>query len=203
MLIVIGFTLIGIVAFYGALIVVNKSDKENIIIKKEIGVIFIILISTTLLYLKYKLKIDFFFLFYLSIYLIICAYIDYKTMYVYSIFNYLTIIISIVYLVSKYNEINFINVVINVIIFIAYSIIMSIFKVYGGGDNELFIATSVYIAINSKIFPLEALFLNMILANLIMIITNIKNFNIKKMKLKRKIAFAPSIAMATMILLLL
>jgi hypothetical protein len=202
--VVVVFTIIGIIVFYGALkIVINNDKTSNLQIKKEIKITLIILISTTLIYLKYKLTIDFLFIFYLSIYLIICGYIDKKTMYIYSLFNYITIIISIIYLIVKIEPIYVTNIIINVIIYMVFSVIMTRFNIYGGGDNEIFIAISLYIAVNSHIFPLEALLINVILSNVVMTILNFKKFNFRKMKLNSRIAYAPSIAISTMILLLI
>lgn len=201
---IIIFTIIGIAAFYGALNIVKKFDKESSIeINKEIGIIILILISTTLLYLKYKLTIDFIFIYYLSIYLIISAYIDYKTMYVYSNLNYITIIISIMYLLVRHNNLYMKYVVINVIIFLIFTMILSKLKAYGGGDNEIFIAISIFIAIKYQNIPLEALLINMLISDVLIIITNFKEINFKKVRFNKSIAFVPSIAISTMILLLI
>jgi prepilin signal peptidase PulO-like enzyme (type II secretory pathway) len=204
MIVVIVFAIIGIAAFFGAIKFIKLNDKTiNLKMEKEIGIMLIILISTTLIYLKYKFTIDFLFIFYLSIYLIICAYVDKKTMYVYSIFNYFTIIISLIYLISTYNNVYVTKIIIDVIIYIIFSTLMSKLKIYGNGDNEIFIAISLFIAIKFSINPLEALLVNVIIANIVTIILNYKNINIKKMKLNSRIAFAPSIAISTMIMILL
>ena len=99
---VVIFTLIGIIVFLGAVSFINKNDKENRIDVNKKGIIaLIITLSTTLIYIKYKANVEFYVYFYLSIYLIIVGYIDYKTKNVYSIFNWLTIMIGIWFLIYQ------------------------------------------------------------------------------------------------------
>jgi prepilin signal peptidase PulO-like enzyme (type II secretory pathway) len=204
MIVIIVFAIIGIAAFFGAIKFITLNDQTiKLRMEKEIGIMLIILISTTIIYLKYKFTIDFLFIFYLSIYLIICAYVDKKTMYVYSMFNYLTMIISLTYFITNNNYVYVTKITIDVIIYIVFSIIMTKLKIYGSGDNEIFIAISLFIAIKFSMNPLEALLLNVIIANIVTIMLNFKHINLRKMKLNSRIAFAPSIAISTMIMILL
>lgn len=203
---VVIFTLIGIIAFLGAVSFINKNDKENRIDVNKKGIIsLIITLSTTLIYIKYKTNVEFYVYFYLSIYLIIVGYIDYKTKNVYSIFNWLTIIIGIWFLIyQKSIGIDISFTIVCVIIYIIFAKLIGYFNMFGDGDTDIFIATSIFVSsISLNTFPLVILLLNMILSNLVLIMFNIKLLDVRKMKFKEQIAFAPSIALSTFILILL
>lgn len=200
---VVIFTLIGIVAFIGAIAFINKNDKENRIDVKNKGLIsFLIALSTTLLYIKYNESLDFYIYFYLSIYLIITGYIDYKTKNVYTIFNNISIIIGVLYIIYKMKI--GINMEINItymFIYIIFVKLMEMSKSFASGDTDIFIVSSLFI-INLNTFPLIFLLINMVLSNMLAILTNLKLVDIKKFRFKEEIAFAPSIALSTMILVL-
>ena len=203
---VVIFTLIGIATFIGAIAFINKNDKENRIDVNKKGIIaLIITLSTTLIYIKYKANVEFYVYFYLSIYLIIVGYIDYKTKNVYSIFNWLTIIIGIWFLIyQKSIGIDISFTIVCVIIYIIFAKLIGYFNMFGDGDTDIFIATSIFVSsISLNTFPLVILLLNMILSNLVLIMFNIKLLDVRKMKFKEQIAFAPSIALSTFILILL
>ncbi|WP_302640428.1 hypothetical protein [uncultured Clostridium sp.] len=203
---VVIFTLIGIIVFLGAVSFINKNDKENRIDVNKKGIIaLIITLSTTLIYIKYKANVEFYVYFYLSIYLIIVGYIDYKTKNVYSIFNWLTIMIGIWFLIyQKSIGIDISFTIVCVIIYIIFAKLIGYFNMFGDGDTDIFIATSIFVSsISLNTFPLVILLLNMILSNLVLIMFNIKLLDVRKMKFKEQIAFAPSIALSTFILILL
>ena len=203
---VVIFTLIGIATFIGAIAFINKNDKENRIDVNKKGIIaLIITLSTTLIYIKYKANVEFYVYFYLSIYLIIVGYIDYKTKNVYSIFNWLTIMIGIWFLIyQKSIGIDISFTIVCVIIYMIFAKLIGYFNMFGDGDTDIFIATSIFVSsISLNTFPLVILLLNMILSNLVLIMFNIKLLDVRKMKFKEQIAFAPSIALSTFILILL
>lgn len=172
---------------------INNTKKENII-----NVALIMLVSI-LLSFKFSDKTYFYYC-YLSLYLIITAYIDSKTKLIYSIFNYITMIIGITFIINNGNSIEF-NLI-NVIIYAVIILIFDKMKCFGGGDTELFISISFFMCNNSNKLPLEIMIANVLLSNTVMIIFNFKNINFKKIKLKEHIAFAPSIAVSTMLIIL-
>ena len=137
--------------------------------------------------------------------MIIVGYIDYKTKNVYSIFNWLTIIIGIWFLIyQKSIGIDISFTIVCVIIYIIFAKLIGYFNMFGDGDTDIFIATSIFVSsISLNTFPLVILLLNMILSNLVLIMFNIKLLDVRKMKFKEQIAFAPSIALSTFILILL
>lgn len=205
-IIVVVFTLIGMFVFNEAIKFINRNDKEARIDVDNKGLMNIIIaLSTTFLYCKYKLSVEFYIYFYLTIYLIIVGYIDYKTKNVYTIFNWLTIIIGAWFLIYKKSigiDVSFI--IICVIIYIIFVKFIGYFNMFGDGDTDIFIAISIFVSsINLNTFPLVILLLNMILSNLVLIILNIKLLDVRKMKFKEQLAFAPSIALSTFILILI
>lgn len=203
---VVIFTLIGIIAFLGAIAFINKNDNESKIdVNKKGKIILIITLSTTLIYIKYRASVEFYVYYYLTIYLIIVGYIDYKTKNVYSIFNWLTIVIGIGFLIyQKSIGIDISFNVLCVIIYIIFAKFIGYFNMFGDGDTDIFIAISIFVSsVNLNIFPLVILLLNMILSNLVLIIFNIKLLDVRKMKFKEQLAFAPSIALSTFILILI
>lgn len=206
MMAVVVFTLIGIFVFNKAIKFINKNDEDIKIDVNNKGLInLFIALSTTLLYCKYKVNVDFYMYFYISIYLIITGYIDYKTKNVYSIFNILTIIVGIIYLIYLKNiEVDINLTIICVIIYTIFVKVIGYLNLFGDGDTDIFIALAIFISnINMNIFPLVILLVNMILSNVLLIIFNIKLLDFKKGKFKEEIAFAPSIALSSIILILI
>lgn len=203
---VVIFTLIGIIAFYGAMTFINKFDNENRIDVDKKGLMsFLIFLSTILLYFKFEASVEFYVYFYLSIYLIITGYIDYKTKNVYTIFNYITIFLGILYLIyQKSIGIDIKFTIMCVIIYVIFTKIMGYLNSFGGGDTDIFIALSIFVSsINFNTFPLVILLLNMILSNVILVISNIRLVDFKRGRLKEERAFAPSIALSTITIILL
>ncbi|MBL4932267.1 prepilin peptidase [Clostridium paridis] len=200
---IVVFSIIGVFIFYGALLIVKCNDNSDLEIKREIIVSISILVSVAVLYYKYKLSMSFVFLFYLFIYLIISAYIDYKTMYVYSIFNYITMGVSVIYLIINIKNVSVGYVAISVVIWCCFTTLCSKFKIFGGGDNEILMSISLFIAVKYNYSTLEMLFLNMAICNLILFFTNLDKFNIKEMRFNKNVAYAPSIALSTILLILM
>lgn len=204
---VVILTILGIITFIKSINFVNVIEKDSIIEIKKKGLIsLLIALSTTLLYFKYNNSVEFYMYYYISIYLLISGYIDYKTKNVYPIFNWVTIIIGVIYLIYIKNMgIDIRYTITCVIIYIVLVKIMGYLNYFGEGDVDIYIALSIFIGclkINSSLV-LAILLLNMILSEVVLIITNIKLLDIKKMRFKKEIAFAPSIAISTMLFILL
>ena len=204
---VVILTILGIITFIKSINFVNVIEKDIIIEIKKKGLIsLLIALSTTLLYFKYNNSVEFYMYYYISIYLLISGYIDYKTKNVYPIFNWVTIIIGVIYLIYIKNMgIDIRYTITCVIIYIVLVKIMGYLNYFGEGDVDIYIALSIFIGclkINSSLV-LAILLLNMILSEVVLIITNIKLLDIKKMRFKKEIAFAPSIAISTMLFILL
>lgn len=166
------------------------------------------LIVIALINLKFE-GIDLIFTYVLTIYLLITAYVDFKTKYVYTFLNIIAGCFGIIYLIIKSSSISeLINSVIYIAIFTLITCIFTKFNAYGAGDNDIYIVISLFLYKSSYgIFNLEIMLINILFSNIIAIIlaliTNITKIEWKKLKFKEEIAFAPSISIATLILMML
>lgn len=180
----------------------TKVDAEidvdfHLMKKVERYVLLVISFLEVYLCYKYKFTITFFAYSYLTLFLSTAATIDYLTHNVYTVLNYITFVISLVFVYLTRGL--YINP--EIIIFIVLNAFLAIFKIYGGGDSELYIAITPFIMINYN-DVLIILLIDMIIANVIMIIANIKNFDFKKFRFKKEIAFVPYIAISTIMILI-
>ena len=202
--IIFSLSILGMIIFKMLLNLIERCDGIEINKNRKIDVV--IFITTSIFYFKFGFSLNFFFLNLLSYYLIISAFIDYKTMFVYSLFNYFMILMSFIFLVMSYVFNGYrleINTIIISLIFMIANIIFSKIGAYGNGDTEVYVVLTFFFSIICKENLLELLLIDMLLANVLAIILNIKKFDFKKLKFKRKVAFVPYIALATIILCLI
>ncbi|CUQ30129.1 prepilin peptidase [Clostridium baratii] len=203
LIIILSLSILEIVVFKVLLNIINKYDETILNKNKKIDVA--IFIVTSIFYFKFGLSINFFFLNLLAYYLIISSFIDYKTMNVYSFLNYFMLLIAFIFFIINhlFNGYNLtFETIIITLIFIIINILFSKIGAYGDGDTEVYIVLSCFFAIVCKNNLLEMLLVDMLLANILIILLNIKEFDLKKLKFKRKVAFIPAIALATIILCL-
>lgn len=206
------FTVIAIMIFRLAISFINKirvkEEEEVINLNNNRKVEVLMLIVIALINFKFK-GIDLIFIYILTIYLMITAYIDFKTKYVYTILNIITGCLGIIYLIIKCSTISeLINSSIYIGIFTLITFIFTKFNAYGAGDNDIYIVISLFLYKSSYgIFNLEIMLINILFSNIIAIIlvvlTNITKIEWKKLKFKDEIAFVPSISIATLILMML
>lgn len=206
----VGLILIAIVTFNLIIKFLIKFDDDKIIkqiTRKEQFIITILIsISTTVIYLRYNGMFEFVFYYILSIYLIITGYIDQKTKKVYFFINVIVFFIGIVYMTKKYSmEVNSINSIFCVIIYNIVNIIFAKMNYYGSGDMEIFSNVSLFLAFNYNrdLLPLALLLINVVLSNIFMLVLYHKYIDIKGMRLKENVAFAPCIALSTLTLLII
>lgn len=206
----VGLILIAIVTFNLIIKFLIKFDDDKIIkqiTRKEQFIITILIsISTTVIYLRYNGMFEFVFYYILSIYLIITGYIDQKTKKVYFFLNVIVFFIGIVYIIKKYSmEVNSINFIFCVIIYNIVNIIFAKMNYYGSGDMEIFSNVSLFLAFNYNrdLLPLALLLINVVLSNIFMLVLYHKYIDIKGMRLKENVAFAPCIALSTLTLLII
>ena len=206
----VGLILIAIVTFNLIIKFLIKFDDDKIIkqiTRKEQFIITILIsISTTVIYLRYNGMFEFVFYYILSIYLIITGYIDQKTKKVYFFLNVIVFFIGIVYIIKKYSmEVNLINSIFCVIIYNIVNIIFAKMNYYGSGDMEIFSNVSLFLAFNYNrdLLPLALLLINVVLSNIFMLVLYHKYIDIKGMRLKENVAFAPCIALSTLTLLII
>ncbi len=198
------FSILGVISVIKVIDIISRADNEerlklNSKAKRTLG--FLVFFSTFLIYFKYENSVEFLFYFYLSIYLIITAYIDYKTKKVYCTLNIITIFIAVIFMIYHICiGVDISYIIISVVIYSCFSL-LNLFKCYGDGDKEIYIAIGYFVAsLNYAEFPLTILMINMLISDLILIIFNAKGLITRfKEVIKTKDAFAPAIAIATIL----
>lgn len=180
--------------------IIDKFDSVKIDASKKVEAI--IFITTSIFYLKLGFNGNFILSMILIYYLITASVIDYKTMFVYSSFNYVLVSIAMGAIIFNYNQIGIENMF-GVVSFIILNIILAVFNSYGNGDMEIYIIIACFYGIVIENNVLEILLFNMIVANVLMLIFNIKLFDIQKFALKKRVAFVPYISVSTIIFLLI
>lgn len=193
----------------------SRVDEKIFFNKKEKLLILILHIAIIDIFLrKYDISIFFFYCYFISIYLLITAFIDFKTQYVYNFLNVIMGVISITYVIYSY-MINgtFSMGIYSVLITIAISVLLSILKVWNWGDTEIFIVISpiiarysiLYIYIN---FSISIILLGSIsiIKGLIKLIKSPKNSSkdlLESFTKPTRKAFAPYIAISSVITILI
>lgn len=144
-----------------------------------------------------------------SVYLVVNAYIDFKTKKIYSILNYIVILLGVL-LIFYDNAFNIKIICINLILYFCLLLIEKKLKLFGNGDFEMLIATSLFLINHSffttlYLFPLEILLWQILISILIFCTFNFRdviNLILNKSNTKRK-AFVPAISIATFLLMLI
>jgi len=131
-------------------------------------------------------------------YLYLVAWIDFYTMKVYRISSILFCLIGLINFicyVPSYERI------LGLIFYIVFLMVLSVKNMFGRGDIGIFISTSLILAcLNYNEFTITILLLHNVLSTLVFIVVNRKHIHIKKIKMKKEIAFAPSIVIAAWIM---
>lgn len=197
---------LGIIIVFGTIKIIINIDKDyslELSVKEKQVLGILIIVTNALLYLKFYGQIEYLFYYYLTLYLIITGYIDYKIKQVYCILNYITMGIAVIFMIYQvYIGIDITLIIGSLVIYIVLTNLFSLFRCYAGGDNEIYIAIGYFIAsISYNSFPLYFLILNMLGASMVLVLLNLSKL-IKNNK-NNKIAFAPSIAIATILNILI
>lgn len=189
---------------------INKRDKVNITIDR-IGWFFlvgIISISTFLLSARYTYRnIDFYYFYILLIYLVITAYIDYKTTDIYSFLNYIMFGISCLFILMNWLKGNPIKpMIVSLILVSLISVIFSLLNAWGWGDTEMLIAISSMVGIKGYIFfdtiPIPVAIFVIVFSTFILGVISIIKILLKRNKVNDRVAFAPYIAISTMLIMI-
>lgn len=199
-LIILGIAVISNLILKIILKIIDKFDNKKIYYSKKIGVISLII--TSIFYIKFGITKEFFIVGLFLNYLLVIAFIDYKTKTVYSVFNYVVFIILLLLGIMNISNIE----IKNIFILIAFSItvlILGRLKFFGLGDSEIYILITSFFIILAKNDVLTMLLIDMLLANIFMILFNLSNINLKILKLKEEVPFIPYIFLSTTILCLL
>lgn len=178
---------------------INNFESEKILDKKVSRIIVSTLTSLFVVCLFFKYGFSFlgikFFL--LSIYLIICAYIDHYSHYVYSIFSAIFFIISISILVYQYyTGISFMSNILSFFLTLIICYSLYLFKVFSWGDIEVFSLTALCLGNFLGVF---IIFLSLCLSG----IFGYFKLLFKRIKFHDRMALCPFIAVSTIIVILL
>lgn len=202
----IGICLIGMilspVIFWKTLYFFSKDD-ERIAEKKStlfLWIIAIAVINILLFWTSVSRGIYVAFSFF-SVYLMITVYIDLKTLYVYRIVNVLFFFFGIAMLVLLKVPID--QQLTGAFIYIVFVVLEAGIGGMGVGDALTLITGVPYmLLLNAGGTFLMMMLVHTLLTNVIFLLLNIKNINLKEMKFKVKAAFTPAIALATLIMVL-
>ena len=186
---------------------IEVADPESNlhIYSREEGFGFMIemLISNILVCIRFTSIIDRIFFMLMFGIMIVHAHTDKKTKTVYRPFNYILWIIGIIYTAIKLILKDFPQanegwkqtlVFIGIFIFIVW-IFTFIFHTSGKGDGYMLIGLAFFVSFLSKDTPFISLIITLvfyIIAGILQVIINIKQFQFKKLRFKEKIPFAPS-----------
>lgn len=186
---------------------IRRYDHENgIVITKKNRWYFIIsfFLLPSMLRIKYGPGIQFYFYSYLVFYLIVCAFVDWQTCHVYDFLHYITIGVGMLYLFLRRNGTGSIFAVLLHILLFSVLMMVCVKKgVLGGGDGLLLVSISFFLLNPRHVFGIEVLLINILLANVVFVMTNLRKFNFKKLRMKEQLPFVPSIAISTCVMVLL
>lgn len=136
-----------------------------------------------------------------NVYLMITVYIDLKTLYVYRIVNGVFFLLGIAMLVLLKVPID--QQLAGAFIYIVFVVLEARMGGMGVGDAFTLIAGVPYMMLlNAGGSFLMMMLVHTLLVNIIFLLLNIKNINLKEMKFNEKAAFTPAIALATLIMVL-
>lgn len=178
---------------------INNFESEKILDKKASRIIVSTLTSLFVVCLFFKYDLSFLLIkfFLLSIYLIICAYIDYYSQCVYSIFSVIFLIISIVILAYQYYiGISFMSSILSFLLTLIICYALYLFKIFSWGDIEVFSLTALFLGNFLGVF---IIFLSLCLSG----IFGYFKLVFKKIKLHDRMPLCPFIAVSTIIVILL
>lgn len=179
---------------------IDKSHGLTYTLKERLVYLTISSIVVTLLFFKTGELKEFVFLSLLSVYLIVTAMIDLQTMLVYRFLSYVMIAVGVFYIgLSNQPALYYIYVFL-------FSIMMFLFEYmgsFGMGDVYCFIAISFFLVNKSAVSPLLLPLINIIISTVIFLIIYRKQFNFKTGKMNQAMPFVPSIAISTIILVLI
>lgn len=191
---------ISIAFFYLVIKYIRLRDNEIEVNNVEYIIITSIYIFLIYIFFSiYGFSIEFTFKYLVLLYLVITAFIDFKTQYVYCFLNRVMGGIAVVYIIYLINSnVLAIEEMEGIFIAIGIAIVFSLFKVWGEGDSEIFIVISPFIAI----YGIEYIIMNFILAMALSGAFNLIALTAKKVKITYQIAFAPYIAISSLLILI-
>lgn len=191
--------LISTVFFYLIINYIKLNDKEIKVKKEEyILILFIYMICVYTFIKIYGISIMLAFRYLVLNYLVITAFIDLKTKYVYCFLNRIMGCISVAYILYLGSKnILLFDDVIAMLMGVSIALLFGFLKIWGEGDSEIFIVISPFIAT----YGTQYIIVNFIIAMSLSAIFNLIAITIKKLNLESQVAFAPYIAISSLLIL--
>ena len=194
MLILLVMSFVGIVKIYSHIF------KENIDVTSfEVASVFLILfLIAKNIIMKCDVWINIVFLTFLCFYLITTSYIDYKTKYVFTIFDRGAMGVGLLFLIMS--NVDVMGKILNLCMFFFVILLYNRYEIHGEGDSDVLIVISIFISVFTDDIAL-IMMLILLMSTLLAILFNLKNMDFKKMRFKESIAFTPFITIVTIVLL--
>lgn len=197
-----------IILFYLLKYLIIKNDNDNGIKEKKIDNFFIILFTVINNLTIHLLDVNVLQQIILTIsfsILLICAYTDYKTNFVYRIYSFPYIFINCIYIFT------FKSILLNdkyLLALVFYSLIIYVFtvtKCFGKGDTFILVGNSFLLItlVKNSYFPIEILLWHFIISVILLIILNIRQMDFRKWRFKKPVAFVPYIYLGTLLIIIL
>lgn len=201
-IVIIMSILVGLASYY-LMYQLNKWDKDiSFCFNKSDTFLFIgfLVITGILLLSKNNGQLSSMLLYALILFwfLYLTAWIDFHTMQVYRMFSVIFCIIGLVlFILEKPSSEKIVGLALYCIIILFFTFE----KFFGKGDSGIFIAVAFFLScLSYQELTLTLLLIHNVLTTLIFVILNIKDLQIKKMKMKKRTALAPGITIATWIM---
>lgn len=178
--------------------IINKYDKEISPLKPNYLIIFTVFFLTDyLIYIQYGNLVDFFIIASLCIFMYLTSYIDYMIQNIYIFPCLIFYILGLLFVISRN--------IIAIPSFLVYGFVLYLcckINLFGGGDGYYIAAIAPYLIISKHFMPIEAILTHFALSVLIFFISNIRHYDKSNKKMEYAIAFAPSISVSFLILML-
>lgn len=197
------------VLFVAMVIIFKYLDKENEIPTTWKNGSFIYLIELGFLIVmnqKYKADILCFFFICMLLYVLIAAFVDYYTMYIYRFLNYIGIITGIIcfFITENTGKYTIIATISSLLLYFLLLYILVILKAFGAGDGLLFAGIAFYLmSLDQTSNLVVLLFSHLILSYLIFYVYYFIQIFFKEKNNTTIRAFAPSIAASALMIVLL
>jgi hypothetical protein len=136
--------------------------------------------------------------------LLVSSITDHRTKQVYRVFSVSTVLVGVVYILLKllthsFPEGRLVGYLLTLVGYAVLLLLMNKFKVVGLGDMIILAAVGIFLPIflcKTPLFLIEGLLVHFIVANIVLLVTNVTNINWRKFKPKSEIAFVPDIYVA-------
>jgi len=176
-----------------------RVQDENLTLKTKEKVVIIIsyLIFISLFLIKYRTS-EFVFYYLTILYLVITAFIDFKTSDVYKIINIFMGINSIVYLLYLLSlNVDITENIGGILVTTILGIIFTKLDVWAWGDSEIFIVIAPFIATHGYIYILINFFISLVLSGIVNILRSI----FTGFRLPTRQSFAPYITVSSLLVM--